>query len=190
MMKSARAVLLMLSLVTLGTAFAAQETKNYIGKVLPPVGVDSWFFNKPDLKNKWVLLEFFEPWCPHCERISGDINRLYKNNRSWLEVIAISQDMNTTDDLFEYPDYTKPSHPMAHRDPKSPRIGINNGVPYGLIINQCGIVVWQDSLAVVNSQDKEVAYIEQADLDELRKQFGKTKCENKNHLLFPMAKAK
>jgi thiol-disulfide isomerase/thioredoxin len=189
MMKSARVVLSVFSLFTIGNTYAETKDVNHVGKALPPISVTSWIFNKPDLKNKWVLLEFAEPWCPHCQRTSGDLSKLYNNNRAWLEVVALSDDLTTASDMLDYPKYVRPNYPMGHRDPKATLLGVN-GVPYGLVIDQCGVVRWQDSMAATNFLGKEVLYLEQADLDDLRKRFGSAKCENKNHLLFPMAKSK
>ena len=51
--------------------------------------------------NKPVLLEVFATWCPHCQRETAVIDRLYRNYRRRVDFVAVSGSQTAMDGTSE-----------------------------------------------------------------------------------------
>lgn len=149
----------------------------YVGKPAPTIEIDYWISGESNLEKKWIFVEFLEPWCPHCAAISDDVNKMFTKNKDWLEVVGVTSDLEKATEWKKYPQYRVPQYPLGHRNPDGEKLGLS-GVPYGLLINPCGIVVWQSSLSASTLEGEEVLYLQQQDLDLYRRKDMTSVCGN------------
>jgi len=56
-------------------------------------------YHLSDLKGKWVLVNFWTPWCPPCWKELPDLDELQKQ-RSDIVVIGIAMDYNTEESVL------------------------------------------------------------------------------------------
>lgn len=107
-----------------GSGDATAEPAVKIGMAAPNFTLPDTF-NKThslsDYKGKVTVLEFFAPWCPHCQKDAPIINEVYsKYKDKGVEVLAVSatpygKDREapiTMDDIIWFRDTYKVEHPM------------------------------------------------------------------------------
>ncbi|HEV2391162.1 MAG TPA: TlpA disulfide reductase family protein [Verrucomicrobiae bacterium] len=61
-----------------------------IGKAAPPLKIDRWLQDKPDLDGKFVLVAFWAPWSIPCRKAIPEWNALQKKFADKLVVIGVS----------------------------------------------------------------------------------------------------
>ena len=55
----------------------------------PKFDVEKWLGDEPDMKRKYVLIEFWNTWCPPCRRSLTLLNYLHDKYKDELVVIAV-----------------------------------------------------------------------------------------------------
>lgn len=55
----------------------------------PELLVETWLTERPDTEGKYVLIEFWNTWCPACRRSLELLNRLHERFASELVVIGV-----------------------------------------------------------------------------------------------------
>jgi len=86
------ALLLWLTLAPLSTATAVEAINfNF-------TDTSGKHYRLSDLKGKWVLVNFWAPWCPPCWKELPDLDDLQKQ-RADIVVIGIAMDYNTVDSV-------------------------------------------------------------------------------------------
>ncbi len=56
----------------------------------PALTVEKWLTDQPDLKDKFVLIEFWRTWCGACKRMTPLMNTLHQKFGQELVVIALT----------------------------------------------------------------------------------------------------
>lgn len=56
----------------------------------PPIEVEKWLADKPELEGKFIVIEFWRTWCGACKRMTPLMNSLQKKFGDELVVIGIT----------------------------------------------------------------------------------------------------
>jgi thiol-disulfide isomerase/thioredoxin len=94
-MKRASILLGVLSLVLILSTSAAEKqmwAKSFLNKKAPDFAVEKWLSEKPDLKGKFVLIDFWATWCGPCRKAIPELNVFSKKFKDKLVVIGISDE--------------------------------------------------------------------------------------------------
>lgn len=62
----------------------------------PPLEVQKWLTDKPELEGKFLVVEFWRTWCGACKRLTPLMNTLQKKYGSELAVIGITGEAEET----------------------------------------------------------------------------------------------
>jgi thiol-disulfide isomerase/thioredoxin len=63
--------------------------RSLLGKVAPPLDLDTWLSDKPVLEGKFVLVAFWAPWSIPCRKWIPDLNALQKEFHANLVVVGV-----------------------------------------------------------------------------------------------------
>ena len=123
--------------------------KSYLWAEAPEIVAEKWITDKPDMKDKYILVECWATWCPPCRRSLKLLNYYHEKFKDELCVIAI----NCTDEEA----LKKMVGPTELKDVKF-HLGIDTqgqygrfadklgvfGIPHAVIIEpQYGCVIWE-----------------------------------------------
>ncbi|HEX3670756.1 MAG TPA: TlpA family protein disulfide reductase [Candidatus Cybelea sp.] len=133
-----------------GKAQAGQPAPNFV------VATTNGLFDLSKT-NKPVLLEVFATWCPHCQRETAVIDRLYRKYRNRVDFVAVSGSQTAMDgtsessqlDVLEWSRRFHAEYPVAY-DPllNVANLYLQGGYP---------------TIAVIG-RDKKVAYLNSGEL--------------------------
>ncbi len=62
---------------------------SFIWTKAPELKVEKWLSEKPETKGKYILLEFWNTWCPPCRRSLANLNKYHEKFKDELTVIAL-----------------------------------------------------------------------------------------------------
>lgn len=114
--------------------------KSVINQKAPELVVEKWLSEKPDLANKYLLIDFWATWCPYCVQIIPELNLYHNEFKDKLVVIGISDQseevVKKVSPSIEYYNAIDPQQRMY----ESLEI---QGIPHCIIVNPEGIVVWE-----------------------------------------------
>lgn len=85
-------------LVVLAASIALQAAdkklwaKSYLGKKAPDLVVEKWLTEKPDLKGKVVIIDYWATWCGPCRKAIPELNAIQKKFAGKVVVIGISDE--------------------------------------------------------------------------------------------------
>lgn len=115
--------------------------KSLLNQKAPDLVVEKWLTRQPDIKGKFVLIDFWATWCPPCRAFIPTLNGFSKKYADKLVVIGISDEpaekieaaMGTTISYAEAIDGKKRM---------SDTLQIK-GIPHAILIDPNGIVRWE-----------------------------------------------
>jgi thiol-disulfide isomerase/thioredoxin len=131
-------------------AYPAYVTKqlwaanDFRGKKAPALQVEEWRGEKPDLKNKTILVDFWGISCPPCRMLIPELEGWQAKYKDDLVVIGLSAETPKSIANFEDLRGGKIKYTMAY-DPALRAykdVGVQ-GIPHVLVISSDGIVRWQ-----------------------------------------------
>jgi cytochrome c biogenesis protein CcmG, thiol:disulfide interchange protein DsbE len=114
---------------------------SFFNRPAPKLIVEKWIGDQPDVRGKFVLIDFWATWCGPCIRAIPELNYLAKQFPNDLVVIGISSESEATvrdmtDPVIQY--YSAVD--TKGRTKKS--VGVS-GIPHVLLIDPSGKVCWQ-----------------------------------------------
>lgn len=125
--------------------------KSLLGKAAPPLSLDRWIGDKPDLDGKYVLVAFWEPWSAAALAALPDLGRLQKQFADKLVVVGVS---TNSEAALEQLEATQPTIPLA-TDSKAKlcnACGITS-IPAVLLVDPQGIVRYEGHPAALGEKN-------------------------------------
>lgn len=115
--------------------------KSILNQKAPDIVVEKWLTDKPDIKGKFVLIDFWATWCPPCRTFIPILNGFSKKYADKLVVIGISDEPAekveaATGLSISYPEAIDTQKRMSN-------ILQVQGIPHAILIDPKGIVRWE-----------------------------------------------
>jgi thiol-disulfide isomerase/thioredoxin len=124
-----------------------------VGKAAPDFSIDKWLSDKPDLKDKFVLLSFWATWSIPSKKAIPQLNALQKKFGQKLAVVAVA-----TEPQDDVESMTDPKIDFASGiDTKGKsRFAFNiSTIPSVVLIDPKGLVLYQGHPAALNEKQLE-----------------------------------
>lgn len=134
---------LVVSAFVAAAVHAAEVTpESLVGQKLPALTGLDYFKQKPDLKGKPAIVEFWATWCPPCRASIPHMNEIYKTyGPKGLQILGITDEPGQTIRAFtkqipiDYPAATDKRNIAAD-------FGITT-IPRAFLVDKTGTIVWQ-----------------------------------------------
>ncbi len=112
----------------------------------PEFVVEKWLTDKPEMKGKYVLIEFWATWCGPCRRSIPLLNKFHEKYRDELVVIGICEEDESA------------TRTLNQRHPQVPAIQFYSavdtrkrmkdelgvwGIPHVILLEPDGYVIWE-----------------------------------------------
>ena len=115
--------------------------KSFLNQKFPGLVVEKWLTAPPDLRGKFVLIDFWATWCPPCRKAIPELNGFQKKYGDKLVVIGISDETEAavrrlTDPQIEY------TIAIDGNAVTKNAIGVT-GIPHVMLIDPQGYVRWE-----------------------------------------------
>ena len=115
---------------------------SYIWAKAPKLNVEKWLSAEPDLKGKFVLIELWNTWCPHCDTSVPKLNEWHKKYGDELVIIGLCDEPE--DVVLNAKNKAKRDFYFAIDTKRHMREALNvRGVPHALLIEPDGHVIWE-----------------------------------------------
>ncbi len=130
--------------------------KSFLNQKAPKIVVEKWLSEEPDMKGKFVLLEFWGVNCNPCRQAIPHLNELHKTLKKELAIVSLCYDTEEKIAGMKVPvqkdgqvvAWEKPviNYPIAIDTKKVMNKAFQlKFVPYAVIIDPEGIVRWEGS---------------------------------------------
>ncbi len=115
--------------------------KSFLNQRAPELVVEKWLTNKPEVKGKFVLIDFWATWCGPCRKAIPELNAFHRKFKDKLVVIGISDETEAKvkslkDPAIEYFSAIDTKGTMN----KQLRV---RGIPHVIIMDRDGVVRWE-----------------------------------------------
>lgn len=142
-------IIIIIALVMVSLQTFCQESNNgkqlwansFLNKKAPELVVEEWISTKPDLKDKFILIDFWATWCGPCRKAIPELNEFAKQFKKDLIVIGISDEAvekvkQMKEPVIEYYSAIDTKATMKKA------LGVT-GIPHVILIDPKGIVRWE-----------------------------------------------
>lgn len=141
--------IIFITLLLTATFASAQESNNgkqmwaksILNQKAPEFTVQQWLTAQPEMKGKFILIDFWATWCGPCRKAIPELNALQKEFKNDLVVIGISDEapekvlaMKTP--VIEYASAIDTKATMKE-------LLEVKGIPHVILIDPKGIVRWE-----------------------------------------------
>lgn len=142
-------IILAIALLTTSVFAFSQESNNgkklwaksILNEKAPKLTVQQWISEKPDLKGKFVLIDFWATWCGPCRAYIPTLNDLQKKYADQLVIIGVSDEPKEKVEAFNNPKITYSEAIDAEGTVKN--FLEVKGIPHAILIDPKGIVRWE-----------------------------------------------
>ena len=115
--------------------------KSFLNRKAPDLVVEKWLTDQPDLRGKFVLIDFWATWCPPCRKAISELNAYSQQFDAKLVVIGISDETEEAvrrmvDPKIEY-------YVAIDTQARMKKAVEVTGIPHVLIIDPQGYVRWE-----------------------------------------------
>jgi len=116
--------------------------KSYLWAKAPDFVVEKWLSEKqPDMKGKYVLIEYWATWCPPCRRSLSLLNKFHEKYGDELIVIGICEETEEAVRKLKEPEIKFYSAIDTKKRMKD-ELGVF-GIPHVIILEPGGYVIWE-----------------------------------------------
>ena len=132
------------------TALAQRKiyAKRLKGKRAPKIRIGTWIQRKTSLSGKPILIKFFATWCPVCRTSVKPLNRLQKELKSRVTIVAISDQSESQVKQFFKSRNANYAVGLDKSNRTFKAYGIKGAFPHFVLINSKGRVVDEGPLPV------------------------------------------
>ncbi len=115
--------------------------RSFLWEPAPEFVVERWLTPEPDMRDKYVLIEYWATWCGPCRRSIPLLNELHHRFQNTLVVIGISDEPAETVQALREPriEYSLAIDTQARM---KTALGIT-GIPHAILLEPQGGVVWE-----------------------------------------------
>jgi cytochrome c biogenesis protein CcmG/thiol:disulfide interchange protein DsbE len=114
------------------------HARSFRGQPSPQIIVDQWLTSSPDVKGKFVLVDFWATWCGPCREAIPHLNQLQAKFKDRLVVIGLSNESPEAVRKMKSPkmEYAVGTDPQA-RTSRAVEVA---GIPHAMLIDPGGVV--------------------------------------------------
>ena len=115
--------------------------RSFLWEPAPEFVVERWLTPEPDMRGKYVLIEYWATWCGPCRRSIPLLNEVHRRFKDRLVVIGISDEPAETVRALQEPriEYFLAIDAQARM---KTALGIT-GIPHAILLEPQGCVVWE-----------------------------------------------
>jgi len=115
--------------------------RSFLWEPAPEFVVERWLTPEPDMRHKYVLIEYWATWCGPCRRSIPLLNELHRRFEDRLVVIGISDEPAEAVQALQEPriEYSLAIDTQARM---KTALGVT-GIPHAILLEPQGCVVWE-----------------------------------------------
>ena len=125
------------------TSVSAKEiwAKSYLGQKAPTLVVEKWLTSKPEMKDKFLLIDFWATWCGPCRAAIPELNLIQQQFGDRVCVVGISDEPEATVRAMATPQMT---YAVAIDTQAKLKKEVEvRGIPHVMLIDPKGMVRWE-----------------------------------------------